>query len=222
MRTRIKICCLASLAEAELAIQAGADAVGLIGSRAMPSSRRAIDDDAVAAIAAAIPPPIATFMLTSEPAAASIAERVIASGASAVQISAQLSEHESEQLAKLIPNTRRVQVIHVQDERALALIPPYAPHVHAFLLDSGRPNLATPEYGGTGRTHDWAISAEFVRQSPHAVFLAGGLTAANVGAAIATVRPFAVDLCTGVRSEGRLDRGKLEAFVAAVRTADAR
>jgi phosphoribosylanthranilate isomerase len=111
-------------------------------------------------------------------------------------------------------------VIHVEDEHALDLIGGYAPHVHAYLLDSGRPHLAVPELGGTGRTHDWRISAEFVRRSPHPVFLAGGLAPGNVGEAIRHVRPFGVDLCSGVRTEGRLDPKKLAAFVGAVRQAD--
>ena len=221
MRTRIKICCMASLDEAQLAIRAGVDAVGLIGLGAMPSSPRAIDDRTIAAIAALVPPPIDTFLLTSEGTAAGVAQRVLAAGASTVQIVSYLSSGESEQLSKLLPTTRRVQVIHVENERALDLIARYAPHVHAFLLDSGRPTLPTPEYGGTGRTHDWSVSAEFVRRSPHPVFLAGGLSPGNVGEAMRVVRPFGVDLCSGVRTDGRLDREKLEAFIDAVRTTDA-
>jgi phosphoribosylanthranilate isomerase len=221
MRTRIKICCMASLEEAQLAIRAGADAVGLIGVSAMPSSRRAVDDRTVAAIAAAVPPPIATFLLTAESTAAGVARHVLATGASTVQIVSHLSPSESEQLPKLLPTTRRVQVIHVENESALDMIGQYAPHVHAFLLDSGRPGLPTPEYGGTGRTHDWSVSAEFVRLSPHPVFLAGGLSPGNVGDAMSRVRPFGVDLCSGVRTDGRLDRDKLEAFIDAVRAAEA-
>jgi phosphoribosylanthranilate isomerase len=217
MRTRIKVCCVASLEEAQLAIQAGADAVGLIGTGAMPSSSRAIDDDTVAAIAVRVPPPIATFLLTSEATAAGIASRVLAAGASAVQIVPHISPGESEQLASVLPVTRRVQVIHVENESALDLFPRYAPHVHAFLLDSGRPGSAVPEYGGTGRTHDWFVSAEFVRRSPRPVFLAGGLSPANVREAVRMVRPFGVDVCSGVRTHGRLDRDKLNAFIHAVR-----
>lgn len=212
---------MASFEEVQLAIRAGADAVGLIGASAMLSSPRAIDDSIVAAIAARVPPPITTFLLTSEGTAAGIAQRVLAAGVSAVQISSHLGASESEQLPKLLPTIRRVQVIHVENEGALDLIALYAPHVHAFLLDSGRPSQSRPVYGGTGRTHDWSISAEFVRRSPHPVFLAGGLSAANAGEAIRTVRPFGVDLCTGVRTDGRLDSEKLEAFISAVRKADA-
>jgi phosphoribosylanthranilate isomerase len=221
MRTRIKICCMASQEEVELAIRAGADAVGLIGKTAQPSSPRAIDDHAVTALAASVPPPIATFMLTSERSAAGIAQHVRAAGACTVQICSHLTAQESERLAELLPTTRRVQVIHVEDKGALELIAPYAPFVHAFLLDSGKPGLPTPVYGGTGLTHDWSVSAEFVKRSPRPVFLAGGLTASNVGEAIERIRPFAVDLCTGVRTDGRLDPEKLAAFMTAVRAADA-
>ena len=220
MRTRIKICCMASQEEVELAIGAGADALGLIGKSAQPSSKRAIDDRSLAELAAAVPPPVATFMLTSERTAEGIAQHVQSAGACTVQICSHLLPTESAQLAQLLPATRRVQVIHVENEGALDLIPAYAAHVHAFLLDSGKPSLPSPVFGGTGQTHDWAISAEFVKRSPRPVFLAGGLSAANVGEAIETVRPFAVDLCSGVRTDDRLDRTKLDAFVAAVRRAD--
>jgi phosphoribosylanthranilate isomerase len=219
MRTRIKICCIASFEEAQLAIRAGADAVGFVG--AMPSSSRALDDGTIGAIVARLPPPIATFMLTSESTAPAIARHVLATGVSVVQLVSHLRAAESERLPRLLPSTRRVQVIHVENESALELIEQYVPHVHAFLLDSGRPSLPTPEYGGTGRTHDWSVSAEFVRRSPLAVFLAGGLSPGNVGEAIRTVRPFGVDLCSGVRTDGHLDGHKLQAFIEAVRAADA-
>lgn len=218
-RTRIKICCIASLEEAELATRSGADAIGLVG--AMPSGPGVIDDISIAAIASAVPPPIAAFLLTAEPSAQTIAAHVRRTGVSTVQIVSHLDPAESEKLVDLLPITRRVQVIHVEDERALNLITRYARNAHAFLLDSGRPNLPVPEYGGSGRPHDWNISAEFVRRSPLPVFLAGGLSASNVNEAIQLVRPFGVDLCSGVRTGGRLDPGKLRAFIDAVRQADA-
>lgn len=76
------------------------------------------------------------------------------------------------------------------------------------------------ELGGTGRAHDWAVSAAFVRATDKPVFLAGGLSAANVAAAIQQVRPYGLDLCSGVRSNGQLDAAKLAAFVRAVEQAD--
>ncbi|MFZ4688750.1 MAG: phosphoribosylanthranilate isomerase [Polymorphobacter sp.] len=211
---------MASLSEMAMAVEAGADAVGLVGR--MPSGPGPIADDLIAQIAAAVPPPVAAFLLTSETCADAIADHVHRAGAPVVQIVRHIDPDESARLAALLPHIRRVQVIHVEGESALDLIPAYAPHVHAFLLDSGRPGAAVPTLGGTGDVHDWAISARFVAASPVPVFLAGGLTAANVGAAIAQVRPFGVDLCSGIRTGGALDTAKLTAFIAAVRRADQR
>lgn len=218
MRTRIKICCIASPAEAALAIEHGADAVGLVA--AMPSGPGPIDDALIAAIAATVPPPVASVLLTSESDAHAIAAHVARTLPAAVQIVRHIAPADSAALARLLPLTRRIQVIHVEDAGVLDLIPAYAPHVDAFLLDSGRPGAATPTLGGTGDVHDWAVSAAFVAASPRPVFLAGGLNALNVGAAIAQVRPFGVDICSGVRSEGALDPAKLKAFTAAVAAAD--
>jgi phosphoribosylanthranilate isomerase len=218
VRTRIKVCCLASRAEAAAAVAAGADAIGFVGVR--PPTPRTIDDALVAEIVAATPPPVATFLLTAERTAEAIAAQVRRCGVGTVQMVAEIAPDEARRLADLAPHVRLVKVVHVGGPEALELIPAYAAHVHAFLLDSGRPNAATPEYGGTGRHHDWTISAAFVKASPSPVFLAGGLTAGNVGEAIRRVRPFGVDLCSGVRSEGRLDPIKLAEFVRAVRAAD--
>lgn len=214
MRTRVKVCCIASVAEAELAVSLGADALGLVG--AMPSGPGPIADDLIAEITARVPPPVATFLLTSEISADTIAAHVLKVGASTVQIVSHIEPAESARLARLIPHIRRVQVIHVEGEDALDLIAQYAPHNHAFLLDSGRPSAPTPELGGTGRVHDWRVSATFVNASPLPVFLAGGLNARNVAEAIRQVRPFGVDLCSGVRSPVDLDAEKLGLFMTAV------
>ncbi|WP_402720868.1 phosphoribosylanthranilate isomerase [Janthinobacterium rivuli] len=219
MRTRIKICCIASIDEAQLAIAAGADALGLVA--AMPSGPGPIPDARIAQIAAWTPPPVATFLLTSETTAQAIAEHVRATQPSTVQIVGHIDPGEVEKLARLLPHVRRVQVIHVEGPQALDLIPAYAPHVHAFLLDSGRPGALVPELGGTGRTHDWSISARFVRASPRPVFLAGGLDDTNVADALRQVRPYGIDLCSRVRTDGKLDVMKLALLMAAVRDVDA-
>lgn len=219
MRTRVKICCIASSDEAALAIAAGADALGLVG--AMPSGPGQLDDAMIARIAAVTPPPVTSFLLTSETEADAIVAHVRATRPGTVQIVSHIDPAQSARLAARLPEVRRVQVIHVEGPEALDLIPAYAPHVHAFLLDSGRPNAAIAELGGTGRAHDWAISARFVAASPLPVFLAGGLTPENVGDAILQVRPFGIDLCSGVRTDGALDAAKLAAFFRAVRAADA-
>jgi phosphoribosylanthranilate isomerase len=217
MRTRIKVCCIASVEEARLAIEAGADAIGLVS---VTSSPRFLADATIAEVTAVAPPPVATFLLTSEQTADAIAALVQRTHPTTVQIVSHLDPRESARLAERAPHVRRVQVIHVEGPAALDLIPVYAPYVHAFLLDSGRPNAATPEFGGSGRQHDWSVSAEFVRASRLPVFLAGGLSAANASDAIRQVRPFGLDLCSGVRTGGRLDPDKLADFMVAVQRAD--
>jgi phosphoribosylanthranilate isomerase len=203
-----------SVEEARLAISHGADAIGLVSQ--MPSGPGIIDDAMIRRIALGVPPPVASFLLTAAETADVIADHVVRSGASTVQIVKHIDPAKHAKLAEMLPAIRRVQVIHVEGADALSLIPLYAPHVHAFLLDSGRPNAAAQTLGGTGQTHDWEISARFVAASPIPVFLAGGLKPENIADAIRLVRPYAVDLCSGVRTDGRLDAGKLGRFMDAV------
>ncbi|MEM9234930.1 MAG: phosphoribosylanthranilate isomerase [Pseudomonadota bacterium] len=217
-RTRVKICCISSPYEAGLAIEAGADAIGLVGT--MPSGPGVITDKLAMEIAALTPPPVAPVLLTAETTAKGILHHIERVQPAVVQIVTHIEPEESAKLAALRSPVRIMQVIHVEGGEALDLIPLYAPHVHAFLLDSGRPSAEVPELGGTGRIHDWDVSAEFVRRSPHPVFLAGGLTPENVVQAIKQVRPYGLDLCTGVRSDGALDPVKLAAFMSGVREAD--
>lgn len=215
-RTRVKICCIASSGEAALAAAAGADLLGLVGP--MPSGPGVIDEAATREIATGAPPWVAPVLLTASVAADDIAEHAARVGVRMVQVVNHIAPEVHARLARSAPGLARLQVIHVEDEGALDLIDAYAPHVTAFLLDSGRPLAG--ELGGTGRVHDWQISAEFVRRSPRPVFLAGGLTPGNVGEAIRRVRPVGVDLCTGVRVAGGLDPARLSAFMAAVQMAD--
>ena len=219
MRTRVKICCMASIAEMRLAVAHGADCVGLVGD--MPSGPGIISGTLARDIVRAAPPGISTVLLTSRTEAQDIAGHVAYCGVNTVQIVNHIDPAVHEQLDQLIPAVRRLQVVHVENGEALHLIPYYENRVHGFLLDSGRPKATVPELGGTGRTHDWAVSAEFVRRSPLPVFLAGGLNPANVAAAIRQVRPYGVDLCSGLRSPLLLDESKLKAFMAAVESAAA-
>jgi phosphoribosylanthranilate isomerase len=94
--------------------------------------------------------------------------------------------------------------------------------VDALLLDSGNQAAPVKELGGTGRAHDWSLSRQICERSDAPVFLAGGLRADNVGRALDEVRPFGLDVCTGVRSDGVLDPAKLDAFVRAVAQATLR
>ena len=213
-RTRVKICCIADPDEAALAIGAGADALGLVGE--MPSGPGPIDDDMAREIARQVPPPVATFLLTSRTAGSDIVDHVRYCETSTVQIVSHIDPGEYAAISAGLPTTRLVQVIHVEDDGALELIDAYEPFVHAFLLDSGRPNASVVELGGTGRAHDWSISRRIVQRSAKPVFLAGGLNPANVREAIDTVTPYGLDLCSGVRTDDRLDAAKLRAFMQGV------
>jgi phosphoribosylanthranilate isomerase len=209
---RMKICCIASVADAWLAIRHGAAAVGLVS--AMPSGPGVIADEAIARVAAAVPPPVATFLLTCEPDAAAIVAQQRRLGATTLQLCDRVVEGTYARLREALPGIRLVQVVHVTGEAAVAEAVAVAPHVDALLLDSGRPTAAVKELGGTGRIHDWAISRRIRALVDTPVFLAGGLTPENVRPAIDQVGPFGVDVCSGVRTAGRLDEAKLAAFMA--------
>ena len=214
-RTRLKVCCIASRDEARLAIARGADALGLVS--AMPSGPGIVDEATIADVVAAVPPPVATFLLTSRVDAAGIVEQLDRTGASTVQLVDAVAPDEPTALRAARPYARIVQVIHVLDDASVGEAAAALPRVHALLLDSGNPRLAVKELGGTGRVHDWVLSRR-VRDLADAagvpVFLAGGLRAENVADAVRVVRPFGVDVCSGVRTNGRLDSDKLAAFAA--------
>jgi phosphoribosylanthranilate isomerase len=214
MTTRVKICCIASEEEARTAVACGASAVGLVA--AMPSGPGPIPDDLILRIAASVPPPVATFLLTRETSAAAIIAHQRRTLTSVLQLVDEPERGAGAAIKKALPAVKIVQVIHVRGENAIDEALRAAEQADALLLDSGNPALAVKELGGTGRTHDWRLSRKIVEQSPVPVFLAGGLNAANVAEAIDRVRPFAVDVCSGVRSNGNLDPKKLDAFFEAV------
>ena len=213
-RTRVKICCIGSVEEARLAVHCGADALGLVS--AMPSGPGVISEEEIAAIVARVPPAVTPFLLTSKQEAKAIVEQVRRCRTSAVQLCDRLPAGSHAALREALPGVKLVQVIHVTDEASVAEAAEAAPHVDALLLDSGNPALATKQLGGTGRTHDWVISRRIREGVDVPVFLAGGLTPANVAEAVRTVRPFGVDLCSGVRTGGRLDEAKLQCFFSGV------
>lgn len=211
----LKICCINSIEEAELAILHGAAALGLVS--AMPSGPGVIGDQQVATIAAWVKrqhPHIHSFLLTARQTAASIAAQHAVCQTTTLQLVDDVPLADLRLLRTLCPGVALVQVIHVVDPQSVQQALDVAPWVDKLLLDSGNPRLAVKELGGTGRTHNWALSRQIVQRSPVPVLLAGGLNAANVQAALAQVRPFGLDICSGVRTTGQLDSEKLLAFVA--------
>lgn len=197
-----------------MAIRLGADALGLVGK--MPSGPGPIEDTLIASIVKNIHPPVSSFLLTSEQSARGIIDHVKRVHTNTVQVVDELAEGKYEEIHDELPHLNIVQVIHVTGEESIKQALRVHEWVDALLLDSGDPKAAIKTLGGTGNTHNWEISKKIVETVSVPVFLAGGLHAGNVQLAIRQVRPFGVDVCSGVRTNGKLDRAKLESFITAV------
>lgn len=199
-----------------MAIEHGASAVGLVS--AMPSGPGPIPESLIAEIAATIPPGVSSFLLTCQPDAASIIAQQRCLRVNTIQICDRLPAGSHRQLREALPGVSLVQVVHVTGPEALDEAIEVAPLVDAVLLDSGNQSLAIKELGGTGRTHDWSLSRKIREAIGVPLFLAGGLNPGNVAAAIREVQPFGIDVCSGLRTDGALDRHKLAEFFSAIRT----
>ena len=206
----VKVCCIADLGEARLAVGAGASAIGLVS--AMPSGPGPIPEATITAIAAAVPRPTETFLLTCLVDAEEIAAQQRRCGTTAVQLVDAVAEPELRRLRKLLPDTRLVQVIHVTGPESVDEARALAPLVDTLLLDSGTPRLAVKELGGTGRVHDWNTSRRIVESVEIPVLLAGGLNPGNAREAFERVQPAGLDVCSGLRPNGRLDADRLRGF----------
>lgn len=219
MRTRIKVCCITNPDDLRLAVAAGADALGLVGP--MPSGTGIVDLATAWSLAALAPPTVASFLLTSATDPDGLVAEARAVGPSVLQIVDRVPAAAYARLRAALPALRLVQVVHVAGfEETLEEARAAAGSCDAVLLDSGSRDGPVARLGGTGRVHDWAVSRRVVEVLDKPVILAGGLRPENVADAIRAVRPFAVDVCTGLRAGGRLDAARLRAFVAAVAEAD--
>lgn len=209
----IKICCIGSVDEARLAIQCGASAIGLVSN--MPSGPGVISEELISQIAATIPAGIGSFLLTSARDIETIIAQQRKTGVNTIQLCGNLEPGAHLALRRAMPKVSLVQVVHVTGVESVREAVSVSRLVDAILLNSGNPALPVKQLGGTGRRHDWDRSREIVSAVDVPVFLAGGLNAENVREAIGHVQPFGLDVCSGVRSDGHLDDGKLRAFFAA-------
>ncbi len=213
---RIKICCMASLKEAELAIEYGASALGLVSE--MPSGPGVISEELICQIAVNVPPPIATFLLTAEQSVDRIIAQQKRCRTNTIQICDKLRSGTYRELKRELPGISIVQVIHVTGEASVDEAVTVSRYVDAILLDSGNQLLAVKELGGTGRTHDWRLSRRIREAVDVPVFLAGGLNPENVLDAIGQVGPFGLDVCNGLRTNGSLDENKVRKFFDQLKT----
>ena len=198
-----------------MAIEHGASAVGLVSE--MPSGPGPIPEMLIAEIAATIPPGVSSFLLTCRQDAASIIDQQRRLGVNTIQLCDRLPAGTHRKLRDALPGVSLVQVVHVTGPEAVEEAIAVAPHVDAVLLDSGNQSLAIKELGGTGRTHDWSLSRKIREAIEVPLFLAGGLKPHNVAAAIQEVQPFGIDVCSGLRTDGLLDRHKLDEFFNQIR-----
>jgi phosphoribosylanthranilate isomerase len=212
---RVKICCICSFEEAWTAINHGASALGLVSE--MPSGPGVIPESLIAEIARRIPPFVSSVLLTSKRSSFEIIEQQRRCGTNAIQICDELSPEGLDEVARALLGVDIIRVIHVHGEGSMEEAKAVSPYVDGVLLDSGSKGGSVVELGGTGRTHDWEISRRIVEAVEVPVILAGGLNSGNVAEAIALVKPYAVDVCSGVRTGGSLDSDKLQSFMSRVR-----
>ncbi|HSQ21420.1 MAG TPA: phosphoribosylanthranilate isomerase [Coriobacteriia bacterium] len=206
-RTRIKICGLTRPEDAVVAVAAGADALGVV----LAPSRRQVTLDQAAAVFADVPPLVARIGVFVDARADDVWEAVARLGLSAVQYHGA----EAPETCEVAP-VPVIKALRVGPGFDASAADAYRDVVSALLLDT----LVPGEQGGTGVAFDWNDVAERIPRWA-AVILAGGLTPGNVGDGIRALRPYAVDVSSGVESApGIKDHALIRSFCAAVRAAD--
>ncbi len=202
--TRIKICGISDIDSALVAADAGASAIGLI----FATSRRRVDVGQAREITSSLPPFIAKVGVFVDEDRRRVAEIVEAAGLDTVQLHGQESPDYCATMSVPV-----VKAIRVKDATSLAMLDGY--RVAAFLLDTYDPELM----GGTGRPFDWSLAAQ-ANRGQHPVILSGGLNPGNVIEGLERVRPFGVDVSSGVETDGRKDPVKIREFIRRVRDWD--
>ena len=215
MRTKVKICCISSENEAKAALELGSDVLGLVAK--MPSGPGTINDDLIQSIIKSVPPETTIFLLTPKTNPQEIIAQQRLTGANCLQLVDAVKVEDYKILRDNLPNIQLIQVIHVIDDHSIDEAKQYAEVADMILLDSGNPNLAVKELGGTGRIHNWELSRKIVESITKPVFLAGGLKPENIREAIKSVKPYGVDICSGVRTDEKLDLKKLNLFLSQIK-----
>lgn len=211
---RVKICGTATFADLDCAVAAGADAVGfLMGITHV--TQDAVTPETAAAMVATLPPFIVPVAVTHLTKPSDLIRIVELSRCTTLQIQDMVTPDDIAEVREVLPYLRIMKAVHVMDESAIATAKYFSDTADAILLDT----RTADRIGGTGITHDWNISAKIVKECSCPVILAGGLTPENVTEAIIRVRPYAVDVHTGVKKNGVRDAERTRAFVANARTA---
>jgi phosphoribosylanthranilate isomerase len=206
MTVRVKICGITNPDDAAAAVDAGADALGFVFYRKSP---RYVEPQVVKSIVAGLPPFILTVGVFVNEEVKVVRDLMDSCGLALAQLHGEESAGYCETLGRPV-----IKAIRLKDRTSLLALAEYKgrAQVRGFLLDAFAPDT----HGGTGRTTDWTIAAELAQSL--SVILAGGLTSDNVATAVATVKPYAVDVSSGVEaSPGKKDHAKIRAFVEAAK-----
>jgi len=209
---KVKICGVTNLQDALAAISFGADAVGFLVGQVHYSTGIFITPQQASDIVAALPPFCSAVLVTHLARPPDVIRAARIANVSTLQLHGDTSAPEAIRIKQQLPYIKTYKAVHVLGENAISHAQRYVGAVDGIVLDTAI--TETGQIGGTGKTHDWRISHKIVRSVPLPVILAGGLNPDNVAEAIETVRPFAVDVNSGVsHSDGSKDLQKLKLFI---------
>jgi len=212
---QVKICCIRSPEEAEVALSFGAAALGLVSE--MSAGPGELPEETIREIVDSVPPSVGTFLLTAVTVADRLIEKAQICGVNTIQLWDPLAPVDYLRLRMELPGVSLVQAIHVVDDTAVQAAIAAARQVDALVLDSANPQVPYRWEPRSGKTHDWGISREIVDTVDRPVLLAGGPKPGNVEYAVRSVRPYGVDVCSGVRTGDVLDRRLVASFFEALR-----
>jgi len=208
----VKVCGIRREEDAVLAAELGADAIGLLVGQQHPSPDF-ISEQSAAGIARMLPSKTKAVLVTHVPDVDEIERLLRETEIATVQLHSEILPDAVQELKARLPKLTIIKSVHVVPDESIEYPKPYLNLVDGFVLDSF--NLATNQVGGTGLTHDWSLSQRIVScYSSARVWLAGGLHAGNVRAAIHAVKPFGVDVNSGTKAgDGFKDARKVRDFV---------
>lgn len=214
---RVQIAGVSSFEEAAVVAACGGDAIGLT-LRLPTGVHDGLTEAKARSIVAALPPFVSSVVITYVDNPRDAIDLCRSVGADTLQLHGEFPERQLDMVRAALPHLKIIRAVIVTGPDAVDRAQMVQGRVDAIILDSFDP--ATGRCGATGKVHDWSLSRRIVESVRKPVILAGGLTPENVGAAIACVRPWAVDVHTGVeRPDGTRDFDRIRAFVRAARAA---
>lgn len=208
-KIKVKICCINSKKEAQIAYKYGASSIGLVSK--MPSGPGIISDSLINKIVNSSPAGLKTTLLTCYTSPNKIINQHKKAKTNNIQLVKKIDIDNYGIIKKALPYTKLIQVIHITDKDIIKNAIKISKQVDYLLLDTGS-FINKEELGGTGKVHDWNISKIIRNSVKIPVILAGGLNHRNVNKAIEKIMPFGVDVCSGVRTNDKLDLFKLKEF----------